>query len=99
MCQMCEEYEAELRRMGIAMDEKVTVEFDHDAMDALGHRAEVHGHDVASEVRSIVLEKIAQPPKEIDWIARSRQIRAMTPPGSLRVDSWKLIRASRDWDH
>jgi plasmid stability protein len=99
MCQMCDEYEAELIRMGIAMDEKVTIELDSEALDTLAHRAEAHGHDVATEARAIILERITTSPKETDWLARARQIRAMTPPGSIAVDTWKLIRASRDWDH
>jgi plasmid stability protein len=98
MCQMCEEYEAELRRLGIAMDEKVTVEFGPDELNQLGHRAEAHGHDVSAEIRAIVVETIRHP-VETDWVARARAIQEMTPPGSITVDSWKLIRASRDWDH
>jgi plasmid stability protein len=99
MCQMCDEYEAELRRMGIAMDEKVTVDLDHELASELERRASEHGHTVSDEVRTIVKEAVKPPPKQIDWIARAREISAMTPPGSIRVDSWKIIRASRDWDH
>jgi plasmid stability protein len=98
MCQMCDEYEAELRRLGIAMDEKVTVEFEPDELDELSQRAEAHGHDVSAEVRAIVVEKIRHS-NDTDWVARARAIQEMTPPGSITVDSWKLIRASRDWDH
>ncbi len=99
MCQMCDEYEAELRRLGIAMDEKVTVEFDSDVATELERRAREHGHTLGDEVRTIVRDAVAPKPKEIDWVARAREIRAMTPPGSIKVDSWKLIRADRDWGH
>ena len=99
MCQMCDEYEAELKRLGVVMDEKIIVEFEQSAVDTLARRAEVHGHDVASEVRSIVLDTIAPAPPDVDWVARSREIRAMSPPRSIRVETWKLVRASRDWDH
>jgi hypothetical protein len=56
MCQMCEEYEAELRRLGIAMDEKhkVEVDFDSDEMAALRVLAAAHGHSVEKEIELIV---------------------------------------------
>jgi hypothetical protein len=81
------------------MDDKIAVDFEQDALDALTARAEAHGRDVAAEVRSIVLETITPVQPTVDWVERARVIRAMTPRGSIRVESWKLIRASRDWDH
>jgi plasmid stability protein len=97
MCQMCDEYEAELRRMGIAMDEKITVEFDTDEMAALRLEAEAHGHDVAAEVRERVRRTL--PPVqhgEIDFVAWSRRIRAMTPKGVPQTDSLTLLREDRN---
>ena len=99
MCQMCDEYEAELRRMGIAMDEKVTVDFDRETMDGLRRQAEAHGHDVETEVREIVRGTIPTAAPVADWVARAKAIRGMTSPGSIKVDSVRLIRASRDFDH
>ncbi len=81
------------------MDEKIAIDLERDALEVLTARAEAHGRDVAEEVRSIVLASIAPSKPQMDWVARSREIRAMTPPRSIRVDSWKLIRASLDWDH
>lgn len=81
------------------MDESITVELDHDTLRELNDRAERHGLSVGEEVGAIVRERLGQKQPTTDWVARARAIRAMTPPGSIRVDSWKLIRASRDWDH
>jgi hypothetical protein len=81
------------------MDEKITIDVDQEILDALTRRAESHGHSLREEVSAIVAETVAPVPTEIDWVARARAIRAMTPPVSIVVDSWKLIRASRDWDH
>jgi plasmid stability protein len=81
------------------MDEKITIDVDEEILDALTRRAENHGHSVGEEVSAIVAAAVTPAPSEIDWVARARAIRAMTPPGSIQVDSWKLIRASRDWDH
>jgi plasmid stability protein len=100
MCQMCDEYEAELRRMGIAMDEKVTVDLDEELMSALAREAQSHGHDIASEIRDIVREKVSGPaPSPIDFVDEFRRIRAMTPRGVPQTDSTRIIRDSRDHDH
>jgi plasmid stability protein len=100
MCQMCEEYEAELRRMGIAMNEKITVELDSGTMEAVRRDATAHGHDVAKEVREIVREKFSRIGRgDIDYAAEFRRIRAMTPKGVEQTPSWKIIRDSRDHDH
>lgn len=81
------------------MDEKITIDVDPDVFDALTRRAENHGRSLDEEVSAIVAETVTPTPHKKDWVARARAIRAMTPPGSIVVDSWKLIRASRDWDH
>ncbi len=81
------------------MDDKITIDLDPETLDALARRAESHGHSVDEEARAIVVRTVAPVHGEVDWVARARTIRAMTPPGSIVVDSWKLIRASRDWDH
>ena len=97
MCQMCEEYEAGLRRFGIAMDEKVTIEFEPDELDELSQRAEAHGHSIGDEVRDIVRQQITRKPvRDIDFVAWARRIRAMTPPGVPQTDSLKLLREDRD---
>lgn len=98
MCQMCDEYAAELRRMGIAMDEKVTVEFDGELIDALSRQAAAHGHDIETEVREIVRQNIVRRPPMTpeEFLARAREIRAMTPPGVIQSDSTLLIREDRD---
>jgi hypothetical protein len=98
MCQMCDEYEAELRRLGIAMDEKITVEFDGEEMAVLRREADAHGHDVASEIRARVRKTL--PPThndgEIDFVEWSRRIRAMTPKGVAQTDSLTLLREDRN---
>lgn len=81
------------------MDDQVTLDLDPDTLDALARRAESHGHSVDDEVRAIIVRTVSPPKTATDWVARSRAIRAMTPPGSIKVDSWKLIRADRDWEH
>jgi len=106
MCQMCEEYEAELRRLGIEMDEKVTVEFESETFEALSRQAEAHGHSVVDEVRQIVQRNVVStrtdvPRKDgrIDFVEWARRIRDMTPPGVPQTDSVKLIREDRDHGH
>ena len=81
------------------MDDKIVVDLDQETLEALARRAVLHGRSVVEEVRSIVEETVVGAREDLDWIARARAIRAMTPPGSIQVDSWKLIRASRDFDH
>ncbi len=81
------------------MDEKIVVDLDQETLEALSRRAESHGHSIDEEARTIIEETVAPTPEGVDWVARARAIRAMTPLGSIQVDSWKLIRASRDFDH
>lgn len=81
------------------MDETITIDVDQRVLDALTRRAATHGHSLGDEVSAIVAETVIPVPEETDWVARARAIRAMTPAGSIAVESWKLIRASRDWDH
>jgi hypothetical protein len=96
MCQMCEEYEAELRRLGIAMDE-ITVTFEPDELDELHHLAKAHGHSVPDEVQAIVRQRIARKPAaDIDFVAWAKRIRAMTPAGTPQTDSLTLLREDRD---
>ncbi len=85
------------------MDDKIAVDFEQDALDALTARAEAHGRDVAEEVRSIVLEKIGsdiattgKKKETIDYVAWSRRIRAMTPKDVPQTDSLVLLREDRD---
>lgn len=81
------------------MEDKVVVDFDRETMEALSRQAEAHGHGVGEEVREIVRQNVAHSQEGADWVARARAIRAMTPPGSIKVDSTRIIRASRDFDH
>ncbi|MHB1101928.1 MAG: FitA-like ribbon-helix-helix domain-containing protein [Devosia sp.] len=81
------------------MDDKIVVDLDLETLDALARRAEAHGHSVGEEVRTIVQETVSPVREDMDWVGRARAIRAMTVPGSIHVDSTKLIRASRDFDH
>jgi plasmid stability protein len=83
--------------MGIV--EKITIDLDSTTLNALSQRAEQHGHSIDEEVRAIVAGSVAPQSSSEDWIARARSIRAMTPVGSIAVDSWKLIRADRDFGH
>jgi plasmid stability protein len=99
VCQMCEEYEAELRRLGIAMNEKITIELDSETMEAVRQNAKAHGHDVAHEVRQIVRERFHHEGADIDFAEEFRRIRAMTPPDATLTDSTKIIRDSRNRDH
>jgi plasmid stability protein len=81
------------------LDETVRIDVDRSVLEALARRAENHGRSLEEEVSAIVAETVAPLAPKTDWVARARAIRAMTPPGSIVVDSWKLLRASRDWDH
>ena len=81
MCQMCEEYEAELRRMGIAMDRETP--------QASGERAREHGHIVRSTVAGQRMT-----PGEFEQ--RASAIAAMTPEGVEQAESAQLIREDRD---
>jgi len=81
------------------MDDKITIDVDHGILEALTQRAENNGHSLDQEISAIFSETVSPVAVETDWVDKARAIRAMTPPGSIQVDSWKLIRASRDWDH
>ena len=81
------------------MDDKITIDLDREMLEELSRRAESHGRSVSEEILTIVSETVSPTREGIDWVARARAIRAMTPPGSIRVDSTRLIRASRDFDH
>jgi plasmid stability protein len=96
MCQMCDEIEADLRRMGITMDEKITVDFDHAMIEELERRARAHGHEVADEVREIVRETVARPPSRDReaLIERSRALRASLGPQT--TDSLTLLLEDRN---
>ena len=95
MCQMCEEYDANLRRMGIAMDEKVTIEFDSDTMDRLSERAHSHGRDVADEVREIVGQSLGRGAvgRRAGLLEKLRAFRSSLPPQTS--DSLQLLREDR----
>ena len=81
------------------MDETIAVELDRATLDALNQRAERHGLSIGEEIGAIVRQQVSPAASTPDWVGRARSIRAMTPPGSIHVETWKLIRASRDWDH
>jgi plasmid stability protein len=93
MCQMCEEYEAELRRLGIAMDE-ITVNLDPDTREELEQQAKTHGQSIAHEAEHILREHAAQQKLRRDPVAWSRALRAMSPPGT--TDTLTLLREDRD---
>jgi plasmid stability protein len=95
MCQMCEEYEAELRRMGIAMNE-IKVNLDDRQLEALEKRAASHGHDVEAEVRAIVDQSLRVPMTREEFTRRAKAIAAMTPPDRVQTDSAILLREDRD---
>ena len=92
---MCEEYEAELRRLGIAMDEKLVVDLDRVELDEIERQAREHGHSASEEVRFIVREHIGRERLRRDPIAWSRRIRAMTLDVP-QTDSLSLLREDRD---
>lgn len=107
MCQMCDEYEAELRRMGIAMDEKIEIDLDADILSAVSRQAEAHGHSVGEEVLAIVRRSVVGNAQgaskdvpmrdgKIDFVEWARRIRAMTPTGVPQTDSLRLLREDRD---
>ena len=55
MCQMCEEYEAELRRMGIP-PHQLELSLDDELAAALTDRAARSGHTVKREIELILRE-------------------------------------------
>lgn len=97
MCQMCDDYEAELRRMGIAMDEDIVIRgLDRETLDALEARAREHGTSVDEEVKHIVRSTVAtrrMTPDEFE--RRAAAIAAMTPKVK-QTDSALLLREDRD---
>jgi hypothetical protein len=91
MCQMCEEYEAELRRMGII--ERIIV--DDETMRRLEQTAREHGRSVAEEAAQR-LEANAKPVSRAEIVARLERTAAMTPKGVKQTDSTILVREDRD---
>lgn len=55
MCQMCEEYEAELRRMGVPPPQ-LDLSLDDELVAALTDRAAKSGHTVKREIELILRE-------------------------------------------
>lgn len=80
------------------MDEKITIELDEAALDALSRLAEAHGRSIDEEARVILTERVAvrAPMSAEEAIRRSREIRAMTPKGVKQTDSLILLREDRD---
>jgi plasmid stability protein len=97
MCQMCDEYEAELRRLGIAMDREITKRLSDEIADELEKRAQAHGHEVADEARNILAGQVTRSETaRIDFAAEFARIRAMTPKGVSQTLARKIIREDRD---
>jgi plasmid stability protein len=96
MCQMCDEYEAELRRMGIAMDDRIIVDLDQEAMSELERQAKEHGQTASDEARHIIREHLNRERLRRDPIAWSRHIRSMTNTNVPQTDSLILLRQDRD---
>lgn len=98
MCQMCEEYEAELKRMGIAMDGDIVIKgLERETLEALEERAREHGITVDEEVKHIVRSTVGSrrmTPDEFE--RRAEAIAAMTPIGITQTDSAVLLREDRD---
>ena len=80
------------------MDDKITIELDTAALDALSRMAEAHGRSIDEELRAIVTERVVVRPKMTpeEALRRSREIRAMTPKGVKQTDSLVLLREDRD---
>ena len=80
------------------MDEKITIELDEAALDALSRLAQAHGRSIDEEARVIVTERVVvrAPMSADEAVRRAREIRAMTPPGVVQTDSVALIREDRD---
>lgn len=82
------------------MDDKVIIDLDRDTLDALSRQAEAHGKSVDQEAADIVRQSVVRRRTEdIDFVAWSRRIRAMTPKGVPQTDSVQLIREDRDHGH
>jgi hypothetical protein len=91
MCQMCDEYEAELARMGII--EKIIVS--DSAMATLQEDARRHGRTVEQEAASR-LETASQRLSRAEILARLDRTAAMTPKDVKQTDSTILVREDRD---
>lgn len=78
------------------MDDKITVEFDADTMNALSRMAEAHGRGVDAEVREIVSRTVRKPMSREEFVRRANEIAAMTPKGIVQTDSAILVREDRD---
>jgi plasmid stability protein len=95
---MCEEYEAELRRLGIAMDNEIVVKgLERETLEALEERAREHGISVDEEVKHIVRSTVTRrrmTPDEFE--SRANAIAALTPKGIKQTDSALLLREDRD---
>lgn len=83
------------------MDDKVTINLDHDSFDALSKRAEEHGRSVGEEAGEIVRTRLRERTRastdRSELIRRSRELRAMAPV--QQTDSTLLIREDRDRGH
>ncbi len=103
MCQMCEDYEAELRRLGVAMEREITVSLDDELMAAVRRRADANGRDVAAEIKAIVEEDLRarmSAPRLTgqEAVEAFRRIRAMTPVPQQKTDSLAMLREDRARD-
>jgi plasmid stability protein len=97
MCQMCEEYEAELRRMGIAMDNEIVIsDLEPETVEALERQARLHGHSVDQEVKHILRQGVTTPIQKnrAAQVEELRAFRASLPP--QKTDSLTLLREDRD---
>lgn len=90
MCQMCDEYDAELRRMGII--EKIVV--DDDTMRRVEERARQSGKPLDHEAADLVRLGLEVAPDRAAMIERSRALRSSLPP--QKTDSLTLLREDRD---
>ena len=90
MCQMCEEYEAELRRMGII--QKIVV--DDQTMERVEESAKRNGRSTEEEAAEL-LRQVARPSRA-EIVERLKAVAAMTPKGVEQTDSTILIREDRD---
>jgi DUF971 family protein len=79
------------------MDDKITIDLDHETLAAVSRLAEAHGKSVDQEVADIVKRNVSPRPERAagarEW---ARHIRAMTPRGVAQTDSLVLLREDRD---
>jgi hypothetical protein len=87
---MCDEYEAELRRMGII--EKIVI--DDETMRKLEERARQAGKPLDHEAADLVRLGLEVAPVKATLIERSRALRASLGP--QKTDSLTLLREDRD---